>query len=82
MTSAGLGHGSCPLAGTRSKASGLETCVREQGYALCLEMTCLSAAGCVVVNVIKVSPDWGRSSGRILPQTCYFQFKGGGGKVD
>lgn len=60
MTVTGLGC-SFPLAGTRSKALGLETCVREQSYVLFLEMIRLMAAGCMLVSVLKVSPDCGRS---------------------
>lgn len=60
MTGTGLGS-SFLLAGTGSKASGLGTCVREQSHDLFLETIRFMAAGCMVVDVIKVSPDCGRS---------------------
>ena len=45
-------------AGTESRASGLDAHFREQRY-LFPETTCLPAAGCLAVNVMKVNPDGG-----------------------
>lgn len=52
--------------GTRSKALGLGTCVREQSYDLPLEMIHFPAAGYMVVSVVKVSPHCGRSWWQVL----------------